>query len=186
MVKLKVLKLTHTPAHWAPHTICGHVVDEGHCMELVPARENTNADIRPALHKRTFLWPIADGWDEGFVKLLHGNGAACILISTKRCHQAELHGDVEREQIRTASANAWLLVRGPITVLGLISPAAAADAPPGHPDAVKRPCKGTLLVAVVRHKDVAHDGCGSWIGLLLFPVWNACFRRFWFSSGFRI
>ena len=76
----------HTPAHWAPHTICGHVVDEGHCMELVPARENTNADIRPALHKRTFLRPIADGWDEGFVKLLHGNGAARILISTKRCH----------------------------------------------------------------------------------------------------
>jgi hypothetical protein len=156
-------------------------------MELVPARENTNADIRPALHKWTFLRPIADGWDEGFVKLLHGNGTARILISTKRCHRAELHDDVERERIRTASADAWLLVRGGlITALGLISPAAADGAPPGHPDAVERPCKGTLLVAVVRHKDVAHDGGGSGIGLLLLPVWKACFRRFWFGSGFMI
>jgi hypothetical protein len=33
---------------------------------------------------------------------------------------------------------------------------------------------------------VAHDGGGSGIGLLLFPVWKACFRRFWFGSGFMI
>ncbi len=86
----------HTPAHWAPHAIRGHVVDEGNSMELVPARENPDADIWPALYKRTFLRTIADGRDESLVKLLHGDGAARVLVLAQQCHRAELHGDVER------------------------------------------------------------------------------------------